>query len=119
MTSMSVEQYRREILKQLDKPKAAKRNKFNVQPIQYDHMKQMRVAFESWLKGQALFSTLVYQYGSDVLIYDDIDGYKVLAVALAFEVWKKLDECKQANQGLALLGQITSSTQMRGGDHGQ
>ena len=90
-----------------------------VQPIQYDHMKQMRIAFESWLKGQALFSTLVYQYGSDVLIYDDIDGYKVLAVALAFEVWKKLDECKQANQGLALLGQITSSTQTRGGDNGQ
>lgn len=38
MTSMSVEQYRREILKQADKPKAAKRNKFNAQKIEPDGM---------------------------------------------------------------------------------
>ena len=38
MTSMSVEQYRREILKQADKPKAAKRNKFNAQKIELDGM---------------------------------------------------------------------------------
>jgi len=38
MTSMSVEQYRREILKQGDKPKAAKRNKFNAQKVELDGM---------------------------------------------------------------------------------
>ena len=38
MTSMSVEQYRREILKQADKPKAAKRNKFNAQKVEFDGM---------------------------------------------------------------------------------
>ena len=38
MTSMSVEQYRREILKQADKPKAAKRNKFNAQKVEMDGM---------------------------------------------------------------------------------
>ena len=38
MTSMSVEQYRREILKQLDKPKAAKRNKFNASKVECDGM---------------------------------------------------------------------------------
>ena len=38
MTSMSVEQYRREILKQSDKPKAAKRNKFNAQKVELDGM---------------------------------------------------------------------------------
>ena len=38
MTSMSVEQYRREILKQSDKPKAAKRNKFNAQKVEMDGM---------------------------------------------------------------------------------
>jgi hypothetical protein len=38
MTSMSVEQYRSEILKQADKPKAAKRNKFNAQKIELDGM---------------------------------------------------------------------------------
>lgn len=38
MTSMSVEQYRREILKQADKPKAAKRNKFNAQKVECDGM---------------------------------------------------------------------------------
>ncbi|VTX53994.1 Uncharacterised protein [Acinetobacter junii] len=38
MTSMSVEQYRREILKQADKPKAAKRNKFNAQKVELDGM---------------------------------------------------------------------------------
>ena len=38
MTSMSVKQYRREILKQLDKPKAAKRNKFNAQKVEMDGM---------------------------------------------------------------------------------
>lgn len=38
MTSMSLEQYRREILKQGDKPKAAKRNKFNAQKVECDGM---------------------------------------------------------------------------------
>ena len=38
MTSMSVEQYRREILKQSDKPKAAKCNKFNAQKVELDGM---------------------------------------------------------------------------------
>lgn len=38
MTSMSVEQYRREILKQADKPKAAKRNKFNSSKVECDGM---------------------------------------------------------------------------------
>ena len=38
MTSMSVEQYRSEILKQSDKPKAAKRNKFNAQKVEMDGM---------------------------------------------------------------------------------
>ena len=38
MTSMSVEQYRREILKQADKLKAAKRNKFNAQKVEFDGM---------------------------------------------------------------------------------
>ncbi|MDH0032029.1 MULTISPECIES: DUF1064 domain-containing protein [unclassified Acinetobacter] len=38
MTSMSVEQYRREILKQGDKPKAVKRNKFNAQKVECDGM---------------------------------------------------------------------------------
>ena len=38
MTSMSVEQYRREILKQLDKPKAVRRNKFNAQKVELDGM---------------------------------------------------------------------------------
>lgn len=38
MTSMSIDQYRREILKQSDKPKAAKRNKFNAQKIELDGM---------------------------------------------------------------------------------
>lgn len=35
---MSVDQYRREILKQADKPKAAKRNKFNAQKVEMDGM---------------------------------------------------------------------------------
>ena len=35
---MSVEKYRREILKQSDKPKTAKRNKFNAQKIELDGM---------------------------------------------------------------------------------
>ncbi|MDM1019681.1 DUF1064 domain-containing protein [Acinetobacter sp. VNK23] len=38
MTSMSLEQYRREILKQLDKPKATKRNKFNASKVECDGM---------------------------------------------------------------------------------
>ena len=38
MTSMSVEQYRREVLKRADKPKAAKRNKFNAQKVELDGM---------------------------------------------------------------------------------
>jgi hypothetical protein len=38
MTSMSVEQYRREILKQSDKPKTAKRNKFNASKVECDGM---------------------------------------------------------------------------------
>lgn len=38
MTSMSVEQYRREILKQSEKHKAAKRNKFNAQKVEMDGM---------------------------------------------------------------------------------
>ncbi|USA53851.1 DUF1064 domain-containing protein [Acinetobacter sp. C32I] len=38
MTSMSIDQYRREILKQCDKPKAAKRNKFNAQKVELDGM---------------------------------------------------------------------------------
>ncbi|NAR55232.1 DUF1064 domain-containing protein [Acinetobacter haemolyticus] len=36
MTSMSIDQYRREILKQSDKSKAAKRNKFNAQKVELD-----------------------------------------------------------------------------------
>ena len=38
MTSMSLEQYRREILKQGDKPKFAMRNKFNAQKVECDGM---------------------------------------------------------------------------------
>ncbi|MGQ4639392.1 DUF1064 domain-containing protein [Acinetobacter junii] len=38
MTSMSIDQYRREILKQSDKPKTAKRNKFNAQKVELDGM---------------------------------------------------------------------------------
>ncbi|NNP69886.1 DUF1064 domain-containing protein [Acinetobacter sp. Ac_5812] len=38
MTSMSIDQYRREILKQNDRPKAAKRNKFNAQKVEFDGM---------------------------------------------------------------------------------
>lgn len=38
MTSMSIDQYRREILKQSDKTKTAKRNKFNAQKIELDGM---------------------------------------------------------------------------------
>ena len=38
MTSMSIDQYRREILKQSDKPKTPKRNKFNAQKIELDGM---------------------------------------------------------------------------------
>ncbi|MDO3663387.1 DUF1064 domain-containing protein [Acinetobacter higginsii] len=38
MTSMSIDQYRRDILKQCDKPKAAKRNKFNAQKVELDGM---------------------------------------------------------------------------------
>ena len=38
MTSMSVEQYRREILKLGDKAKVAERNKFNAQKIELDGM---------------------------------------------------------------------------------
>ncbi|RZG70468.1 DUF1064 domain-containing protein [Acinetobacter junii] len=38
MTSMSIDQYRREILKQSDKPKITKRNKFNTQKVELDGM---------------------------------------------------------------------------------
>lgn len=38
MTSMSIDQYRREILKQSDKPKVSKRNKFNAQKVELDGM---------------------------------------------------------------------------------
>lgn len=38
MTSMSIDQYRREILKQSNKTKTAKRNKFNAQKIELDGM---------------------------------------------------------------------------------
>ncbi|WP_436897737.1 DUF1064 domain-containing protein [Acinetobacter gyllenbergii] len=38
MTSMSIDQYRREILKQSDKPNASKRNKFNAQKVELDGM---------------------------------------------------------------------------------
>lgn len=38
MTSMSIEQYRREILKQNENPKVAKRNKFNAQKVDLDGM---------------------------------------------------------------------------------
>ncbi|MDA3509293.1 DUF1064 domain-containing protein [Acinetobacter junii] len=38
MTSMSIDQYRREILKQCGKAKVAKRNKFNAQKIELDGM---------------------------------------------------------------------------------
>lgn len=38
MTSMSVEQYRREILKQSNNPRAVKRNKFNAQKVELDGM---------------------------------------------------------------------------------
>ncbi|MCH7395935.1 DUF1064 domain-containing protein [Acinetobacter dispersus] len=36
MTSMSIHQYSREILKQCDKPKASKRNKFKAQKVELD-----------------------------------------------------------------------------------
>ncbi|WP_332604753.1 DUF1064 domain-containing protein [Acinetobacter sp. ESBL14] len=36
MTSMSIDQYRREILKQCEQPKASKRNKFNAQKVELD-----------------------------------------------------------------------------------
>lgn len=35
---MSIDQYRREILKQCDKPKVAQRNKFNAQKVELDGM---------------------------------------------------------------------------------
>lgn len=38
MNSMSIDQYRREILKQQNKPKAAKRNKFNAVKVELDGM---------------------------------------------------------------------------------
>ncbi|WP_151730401.1 DUF1064 domain-containing protein [Acinetobacter junii] len=38
MTSMSIDQYRREILKQSEKPKAAKPNKFNARKVELDGM---------------------------------------------------------------------------------
>ncbi|ENX41562.1 DUF1064 domain-containing protein [Acinetobacter sp. NIPH 2100] len=38
MTSMSIDQYRRDILKQCDKSKATKRNKFNAQKVELDGM---------------------------------------------------------------------------------
>ncbi|WP_417212394.1 DUF1064 domain-containing protein [Acinetobacter venetianus] len=38
MNSMSIDQYRREILKQCDKPKVTKRNKFNAQKVELDGM---------------------------------------------------------------------------------
>lgn len=38
MTSISIDQYRREILKQGDKAKVAKRNKFNAQKVEMDGM---------------------------------------------------------------------------------
>lgn len=38
MTSMSIDQYRREILKQSDKTKTAKRNKFNAHKVELDGM---------------------------------------------------------------------------------
>lgn len=38
MTSMSIDQYRREILKQCDKPKASNRNKFNASKVVCDGM---------------------------------------------------------------------------------
>ncbi|WP_339352177.1 DUF1064 domain-containing protein [Acinetobacter beijerinckii] len=38
MTSMSIDQYRREILKQSEKPKAKTRNKFNAQKVEMDGM---------------------------------------------------------------------------------
>ncbi|WP_010589728.1 DUF1064 domain-containing protein [Acinetobacter sp. CIP 64.2] len=38
MNTMSIDQYRREILKQCEKPKAAKRNKFNAQKVELDGM---------------------------------------------------------------------------------
>ncbi|WDZ50196.1 DUF1064 domain-containing protein [Acinetobacter vivianii] len=38
MNSMSIDQYRREILKQQNKPKVAKRNKFNAQKVELDGM---------------------------------------------------------------------------------
>lgn len=38
MNTMSIDQYRREILKQCDKPKAAKHNKFNAQKVELDGM---------------------------------------------------------------------------------
>lgn len=38
MNSMSIEQYRREILKQNENPKVAKRNKFNAQKVDLDGM---------------------------------------------------------------------------------
>ncbi|WP_151742749.1 MULTISPECIES: hypothetical protein [unclassified Acinetobacter] len=88
------------------------------QPIHYNHIQQMRVEFEQWLKGQKEFSTLVYQHGSDVLIYDAIDGYKILAVALAFELWKKLDLFKQRNWILQGVSSALATSTQRGGDHG-
>lgn len=47
MTSMSIDQYRREILKQCDKPKASNRNKFNAQKVElygmtFDSKKERR-----------------------------------------------------------------------------
>lgn len=38
MTSMSLDQYRRDILKQFEKPEAAKRNKFNASKVVCDGM---------------------------------------------------------------------------------
>ncbi len=86
--------------------------------VQLNQCDYSRHEFEQWLKTQKQYLTLVFQYGSDVLIYDAIDGYKILAVALAFEVWKQLVLCREKIYALESAAFIATSTQ-RGGDHGQ
>lgn len=59
----------------------------------------MHEQFQSWLKLQPVFKTLVFQYGSQVFIHE-YGAYKVLAVEVGFQAWiadKEVISCNQEN----------------------
>ncbi|ENU27047.1 hypothetical protein [Acinetobacter modestus] len=89
-----------------------------VQLTPQEHIKQIRAEFEAWLKEQKQYSILINQHGADLFNFDSIHGYEKLAVAVAFELWKKFHLCCETNKVLLKKLHIaTTALANKGGEH--